>query len=71
MCSHVTGHSKCLIVSLQQRGGGVVSASDLAASDIVVTTYDVLRSDVSRQPDPEETPGGAEGGGRSLRRGKR
>ena len=33
------------------RGGAVVSAADLAAVDVVVTTYDVLRADVSRQPE--------------------
>ena len=34
-------------------GAEVVSAHDLAAVDIVVTTYDVLRADVSRQPELE------------------
>ncbi|EFJ51898.1 hypothetical protein VOLCADRAFT_87560 [Volvox carteri f. nagariensis] len=42
----------------------VVSAAQLAAADVVLTTYDVLKRDVARQPDPE-------GQERSLRHGKR
>lgn len=32
----------------------VISAADLAAADIVLTTYDVLRADLSRQPELDE-----------------
>ncbi|GLI64470.1 hypothetical protein VaNZ11_007743 [Volvox africanus] len=42
----------------------VVTASDLAAADVVLTTYDVLKRDVARQPDLEVPE-------RSLRHGKR
>ncbi|KAK9841676.1 hypothetical protein WJX74_009916 [Apatococcus lobatus] len=43
---------------------GIVSAQDLAAADIVLTTYDALRKDVHRQADPRLNE-------RSLRRPKR
>ncbi len=33
--------------------GGVVTAAELAAADVVLTTYDVLRKDVAMQPDLE------------------
>lgn len=45
-------------------GAHVVSALELAAADVVLTTYDVLRQDVSRQPELEVQD-------RALRRGKR
>ncbi|GAX82125.1 hypothetical protein CEUSTIGMA_g9553.t1 [Chlamydomonas eustigma] len=48
----------------QHQNGEVVTAAELAASDVVLTTYDVLRADVSRQPDLDEH-------GRSLRRSKK
>ena len=35
------------------KGGAPVSALDLAAADIVLTTYDILRRDVHHQPDLE------------------
>lgn len=41
-----------------------MSAADLAAADVVLTTYDVLRVDVHRQPDTEVQH-------RALRRPKR
>lgn len=44
--------------------GQVVSAADLAAADIVLTSYDVLKRDVARQPDLEVQ-------GKELRRKKR
>ena len=34
-------------------GQGVVSAQDLAAADVVLTTYDVLKRDVHHQADPD------------------
>lgn len=43
---------------------GIVSAQELAAADIVLTTYDALRKDVHRQADPRLNE-------RSLRRPKR
>ncbi|GIL56939.1 hypothetical protein Vafri_12224 [Volvox africanus] len=42
----------------------VVTASDLAAADVVLTTYDVLKRDVARQPDLQVPE-------RNLRHGKR
>lgn len=42
----------------------VVSAADLASADVVLTTYDVLKRDVARQPDLVPVD-------RTLRRGKR
>ncbi|KAG2482055.1 hypothetical protein HYH03_018991 [Edaphochlamys debaryana] len=47
-------------------GSMVVSAAHLAAADVVLTTYDVLKRDLARQPDPQSP-----GQDRSLRRGKR
>ncbi|KXZ52879.1 hypothetical protein GPECTOR_8g26 [Gonium pectorale] len=44
----------------------VVSAPQLAAADVVLTTYDVLKRDLARQPDPQQP-----GEERTLRRGKR
>ncbi len=41
-----------------------MSARELAAADVVLTTYDVLKRDVARQPDLEQQT-------RSLRNGKR
>ncbi|KAL3154030.1 hypothetical protein ABBQ32_013581 [Trebouxia sp. C0010 RCD-2024] len=35
-------------------GLGVVSAQDLAAADVVLTTYDVLKRDVHHQADPDQ-----------------
>ena len=35
-------------------GQGVVSAEDLAAADVVLTTYDVLKRDVHQQADPDQ-----------------
>ena len=35
-------------------GQGVVSAEDLAAADVVLTTYDVLKRDVHHQADPNQ-----------------
>ena len=45
-------------------GQGVISAADLAAADIVLTTYDVLKRDVHHQADPELQ-------GKTFRTGKR
>ncbi len=45
-------------------GQGVVSAQDLAAADVVLTTYDVLKRDVHHQADPDH-------GGRTFRTRKR
>ncbi|KAK9810177.1 hypothetical protein WJX72_006177 [[Myrmecia] bisecta] len=45
-------------------GSAVVTAKDLAAADIVLTTYDVLRRDVHHQPDPQHDQ-------RTLRRRKK
>ncbi len=47
-------------------GGAVVTAAELAAADIVLTTYDVLRRDVVRQPDAASAEAA-----RSMRFGKR
>ncbi len=35
-------------------GQGVVSAEDLAAADVVLTTYDVLKRDLHHQADPDQ-----------------
>lgn len=35
-------------------GQGVLSAEDLAAADVVLTTYDVLKRDVHHQADPDQ-----------------
>jgi hypothetical protein len=45
-------------------GDSVVTAAQLAAADVVLTTYDVLRKDVAAQP-------GVEGESRAMRRAKR
>jgi E3 ubiquitin-protein ligase SHPRH len=45
-------------------GDAVVTATQLAAADVVLTTYDVLRKDVAAQP-------GVEGETRAMRRAKR
>lgn len=45
-------------------GQGVVSAQDLAAADVVLTTYDVLKRDVHHQADPDQQ-------GRTFRTRKR
>lgn len=45
-------------------GQSVVSAQDLAAADVVLTTYDVLKRDVHHQPDPDQQ-------GKTFRRRKR
>ena len=45
---------------------GVVSAADLAAADVVLTTYDVLRHDLHHNPGvgDGDDDGGGDGGGR-------
>ncbi|KAK9861981.1 hypothetical protein WJX84_009317 [Apatococcus fuscideae] len=61
------GQEAKLTVQQAQQAGvlrGIVSAVDLAAADIVLTTYDVLRKDVHRQADPRQSE-------RLLRRPKR